>query len=364
MAITINSSVDSGFGYSLGKSSLKEVTISNFIKKISEKDAKILSQKIDSPSPDKLIIEYDNQYYVMGKLATKADPSLKRYSTNNRIGDIYHLIEILATLGLLCDTSKSFDTNLIVGLPNKLRDDKNDMADWLKKEWKFSYLTKNNKIDKIANVIQVAVIEQPIGAIYNLSQEEIDDVNIISCDIGHATADCCLMTNGVLSINNKDWIAIDGVKRCYIDLKDRLIDKFQKKYDIYDITESDLQVAIETGMFKLKKNNIDISEILNNILNDYAEYIVREIEDRYADYLSKADYVIGSGGIMNNRYFVQTLSDKLSKSKITFAMFDNPQKSIVNGMFNIANILFEDDFNTNENSNIISKEEVASDGEK
>ena len=214
MSITLNCAIDSGYGYSLGESSLKEVIISNFIKKISKEDATLLASNIEKIDENGLILCYKNNYYIIGKLTTKADPEIKRHSTNARVGNIYHLIEILGTLGMLCE-SKSFNVNLVVGLPNKLRDSKTEMAEWLKNEWSFSYITKNGKIDRLIKIENVAVVEQPVGAIYNIPQEELTDVSIISCDVGHATTDCCIMTEGVLSINSKDWIAIDGVKKCY-----------------------------------------------------------------------------------------------------------------------------------------------------
>jgi len=347
MSITINCAVDSGYGYSLGQSGIKEVIISNFIKRIDREDALVLANKVNELNEKGLIIKYKDEYFVMGNLAVKADPSVKRHSINNRVNNIYHLIEILSTLGMLCD-SKSFDVNLVVGLPNKLKDDKKPMAEWLKNKWEFKYITKNGEVERIINVKNVAVVEQPVGAIYNLSQDDLEDLNVISCDVGHATTDCCLMTNGILSINDTDWIAIEGVKRCYGKLKEKLVKEFKDEYGIYDVLEKDLQLAIETGTFKINKQNKDITDILNKILDDYAEYIALEIADKYSNYLVNADYIIGSGGIMNNDYFASALTRNLISNKVQLAFFDDPQKSIVHGMFNIANSLFEDDFNTEE----------------
>jgi hypothetical protein len=343
MSITLNCAIDSGYGYSLGESTLKEVIISNFIKRITKEDAFLLASNIEKIDENGLIVNYKGSYYIIGKLTTKADPEIRRHSTNARVGDIYHLIEILGTLGMLCD-NKSFNVNLIVGLPNKLRDSKIEMAEWLKNEWKFSYLTKHGETDRLIKIENVAVVEQPVGAIYNIPQSELQDVSIISCDVGHATTDCCIMTEGVLSINSKDWIAIEGVKRCYEALKTKLIREYQSKFGIYDILEKDIQLAIETGMFRVNKQKINITNMLNEVLDDYSEYISLEIVDKYADYLHNADYVIGSGGIMNNDYFASRLTEKLQSNKVQLAFFNNPQKSIVHGMFNIANALYEDDF--------------------
>lgn len=347
MSITINCAVDSGYGYSLGQSSISEVIISNFIKKLDEDSALRLAESIDKPNNKGVIIKYDNNYYVIGNLATKADPSLKRHAINDRVNNTTHLVEILSTLGLLCD-SKCFNANLIVGLPNKLRENKKAMALWLKKEWKFSYLTKNGAVDKIINIENVAVIEQPVAAIYNLDQDEIDNMTVISCDVGHGTVDGCVMTEGILSVNTKDWVSIEGVKRCYEGLKNKLLKQYQKDCGMYDILEKDLQLAIETGYFKMNKKNVNITEYLNEVLEDYAEYISSELADKYADYLANADYVIASGGMMNNEYFTNKLTENLKQNKVQLAFFDDPQKSIVHGMFNMVNDLYEDDFTESE----------------
>lgn len=338
----INVGIDSGFGFCLAKSNNKEVIVSNFIKKIDEDDAYKLAININNLNEDNLIVHYDDNYYVVGKLAVKADPKLKRHATNDRINNEYHLIEILSVMGMMA-TSRNFDVNLVVGLPNKLRNKKQDMVTWLQKKWKFSYLTKSGEIERIIEVKNCACIEQPLSAIYELSQDDIDALNIVSIDLGHSTADAIYISEGIPSINSNDWLSFEGVKRCYEKLRIKLIKEFQTQYGIYDILERELQQAIETGYFKVKQNNIDVTEIVHEVFDEYSEYVAMEVEDNYSDYLPNADYVITSGGIMCNDYFTKVLAERFKKFQINFARFENPQKSIVNGMYNLANLIFEDD---------------------
>lgn len=341
MSNCLNMAVDSGYGYSLGKSEIKNVIIPNFIKKITEDDAKRYAETIKQVSQDNIILKYQNSYYAVGNLALKADPRIKRNPTNDRVHNINHLIEILSTMGLLCE-NRNFEVNLVVGVPNKLQSIKKDMVKWLKNNWEFSYLTCNGEVFKSIDVKNVACIEQPIAAIYNLSQKDLDSSNIISCDIGHNTADGVYLTSGSVSLNSDDWMNARGVIWCYKELEKRLVANFRDKYQLFEVLERDLQQAIEFGIFKIHNQKVDIQNILNNIYEDYADYIAGEIIESYEPYLSTTDYLICSGGIISNHYFTQLLADRFKKYDITFAIFKNPQASIVEGMFILANTLFPD----------------------
>ena len=340
--ITINSAVDSGYGYCIGRSMIKDVTISNFIKRISEDSALELAKSVDIIDNNGLIIKFQEHYYMMGNLATKADPGIKRKVINNRVNDIYHLVEILGILGILCD-SKVFATNLMVGLPNKLKDEAEAMANWLKGKWEVSYLTKYGQLDKLINIQNVNVVPQSIAPIYNLPIENIEKNNIISCDIGHGTGDMCLMIEGVPSINTEYWVSVEGAKQVYSDLKKRLIKEYQSDYGIYDIPERDIQVAVETGFFKVKKDLINVTDILDDCLESYAEYIAYEMSDKYSTYFFSADYIIGAGGLFNNDSFATKLTKFLQQNKVQLAFFEDPQYSIVAGMFNLINMYYGDD---------------------
>ena len=146
----------------------------------------------------------------------------------------------------------------------KLRDKKEDMAKWLNKKWKFSYMIKSGEIERVIEVKECACIEQSLSAIYELKPEEIDELSILSIDIGHSTGDCCLVLEGVPSINFSDWANFEGVKKCYDMLKPKLVQSFQSQYNIYDLYDKDIQIAIETGFLKIK-NTKTINKLIKYI---------------------------------------------------------------------------------------------------
>lgn len=340
---TINCAVDSGYGYAIGRSFEEVVLISNFISKISETNAKALAKNIKEPNADELIIKYHSEYYVVGKLATKAFPSLKRTVMNERVDNKEHLIEILSVLGLLCSDT-TFNANLIGGLPNILSHEKDAMATWLKKAYRFSYLCQSGEKTKCINVQNVIVVEQPTAVIFNLNSEELDSLSVISLDIGHGTADACLMVEGVLVLDLKYIIRIEGCKRIYSQLEERLLEKYRESYGVHSILERDLQNAIENGVFKINNENKDITKILEEILSDYATYVANEVSEKYQEHIRSCEYLIGAGGLFKNKYFVTELSNRLSKYRVQLALFDDPQMSVVDGMLNIINAYHKDDY--------------------
>jgi plasmid segregation protein ParM len=339
MPVNIIAAVDSGYGYGLGRSEIREVIISNFIRKITEDDAKTYAEKIKQLNQDNIIMKYQGTYYAVGNLAVKADPKIKRNPTNDRIDNSYHLIEILSILGLLCD-SRNYTVDLIVGLPNKLRSEKKKMVKWLNNKFEFSYLTSEGEIFKSVEVINVACVEQAVSAIYNLDKTALEGSNVISIDLGHSTLDCVYVSNSIVSLNASDWISADGVKWCYDELAKKLVERFRDEYQLYEVLEKDLQTAIEVGIFKIHNEKVDIQDLLNSVFEDYADMIYNLIADKYSYYLPTVEYIIASGGMMSNQNFYQRLAKKFKHYNIQFAIFPNPQKSIVNGMYVIGQELY------------------------
>lgn len=340
---TINTAVDSGYGYALGKSSAKTAKISNYILKLSEEQVNQVASGIKEVKEDGLIIKYQEQYFAFGDLAFKLDKNVKRQPTALRINNLNHTVEILGTLGLL-HKSGEFETNLQLGVPNKLRFYKDKFKEsMLGKEFNFSYITKNGEHQKKVKLANVDVIEQAVAPIYNFPEEIIKKYSIISLDIGHGTGDGCLMNEGVLSTKSTDWLSIDGVKWCHEQMKTKLLTEYRDKYNMSDIEDIKVQVAIENNVFRIKGEDIDVTEINEKIFNDYTDYIVSELDSAYGDFLSRVDYIIGSGAIMDNEIFISLLTEKLAPYGVEFKKFGNPQEAITNGMFNLVSRNHEDD---------------------
>lgn len=361
---TINCAIDSGYGYALGKSSLKNTIISNYILKLTKEQVNQAITDIDELNENNIIIKYDNKYYAFGNLAVKLDRNIKRYSTTMRINNINHTLEIIGTLGLLYNGT-SFDANLILGLPNRLRFEKQKFKESLiGKTFSFSYITNKGEVEREITIKNLNVIEQSVAAIFNFPREIMKKYDIISLDIGHGTGDGCVMNEGVLSTNSSDWVSVEGVKWCYSKLKDAILSKYRDEYGMIDIEDIKLQVAIEHNIFRIKGQDLEITDILKDIFIEYADYIIAELDTNYGDFMSRADYIIGSGAIMNNETFTSALKEKLAPYGVEFKRFGDPQKAIVNGMFNIAEQKFEDDINLANSDTEIEKVEIKKEQKK
>lgn len=339
----INVAVDSGYGYALGKSKERIIRLSNYILKVDETFVDSLRENLTELSEDKILVKYKDNYYAIGELATRLDDSVNRYISNNRVGDLYHTLEIITTLALTTDLEK-FSVNLILGLPNKLAYLEKALQEDIKGDYEIEFIQSNGDIKKSFSVNNnVVVIPQPLAPIFNLKPEGIPKYQILSIDIGHGTLDAFVLRKGIKSINRKEYMCIEGVSRCYSKLEEKLIEKYREEYGIMNIENIRLQEAIEENVFRFKNQQIDIIDINKVVFGEYAEYIFHELENCYGDNLGKFDIIIGSGAIMSNAFFVNCLSNLLSQYKVTFKVLGNPQESIVNGMFNIINSKFKEE---------------------
>lgn len=336
----INIAVDSGYGYALGKSKEKLIKLSNYILKVDKSFAESIKDSISEITEDKILVKYKDKYYAIGDLATRIDDSVNRYVSNNRVGDLFHTLEIITTLALTTNL-KEFSVNLILGLPNKLIHLDKALQEDIKSDYEIEFICANESIKKKFSVKNTIVIPQPLAPIFNLKSEGIVKYNLLSVDIGHGTLDSFVLRKGIRSMNKN--LCVEGVNRCYTKLEEKLMEKYREDFGIVSIENIRLQEGIEENTFSFKNQKLDITDINKVVFGEYAEYVFHELENCYGDNLGKFDIIIGSGAIMSNVFFVNSLSNLLSQYKVTFKVLGNPQESIVNGMFNILNSKFKEE---------------------
>lgn len=341
----INVGADTGYGYALSVSATKELCIPNYIKQVTESDVEEIVGNVTKLDENNIILKYQNNYYVVGRLAIKMYPYLtRRLSIVERIRDTYHLVELLSLLGLQLNQN-NFDVNLVVGLPNRMGlNDKREMEKWLKSTFKFVYLTADGVVERNIRVENVVCISQPTALIFNLDPEDRNQV-ILAIDIGHNTTDAIIWQYDTVVQDKNLKLCIQGVKMCYNRLADLLISKFGKEYKLTEVMEKDLQYAIETGLFTLHGKKHDISDLLTIVFEEFVDYIFTEISNVYGAYLPIVDSIICGGGIMVNDRFAEMLSKKFkSVYNVSFFRPSKPQYAIANGFWRLANELYTDDF--------------------
>lgn len=330
----INISCDLGYGMIIAKSKEREIMINNLITEIEDDKVDMIREMLNDEDEENVFIKHEGKYYILGEMSARVS-NIKRYLSND-VTSVYRMVQTLGSIALLSN-SEQIETNIILGLPNKLAYKKEQLSESMLGIYEIDIIKKENIIHKTISIENCLTIEQPLSPIFNLKMNGIRKYNILSLDVGHNTADTTVLRKGVKSTSPREWVCVDGVKYCYELIEQELIKKF-RDYGIMSIEELTLQETIESGLFKFKSQIIDVTEeIVNPILKKYAQYIYHEIENAYSDFLAKADIIILSGGIGANRTFINELSQLLSAYKVVFKVLDSPQKAICTGMFNIIN---------------------------
>ena len=333
----INASIDVGFGFVLGKSNTKEIKTSSYITKLDKDFVKIATEYIEELSEDKIIVEYENEFYALGDIVLQMDSSATRYLSNNRFEDISHTVQMISALGLLSEEN-NFQCNLALGLPNRLRHMKSKLSNNTKGNYKIKYITKNSTIEKNIIIQNVITTEQPLSAIFTLNPNSIGDFTILSIDCGQFTCDGYVLSHLIPSSNPKDYLCCDGVFRVYNDIEKLILDKYRDEYSMYQVDENIIKDVLELGILKFRNQQLDVNDSITKVaLRNYAQYILHQIENVYNRILPTLDVIIISGGISINHYFINYLSELLKPYKVNFRIPQSSDRAVVNGLFNIVN---------------------------
>lgn len=334
-----NFAIDTGFGFIMAKSSTKSIMYSNLILEINEENISMIQETMED---DEILIKFKDIYFVLGDLTLKLNNSTRRHMSNNRTTDINHLAQIVASIALLKDDD-NIQANIILGLPNKLAYKKSELSKNTIGKYEIDIILKDKIKHKNINIQNCLVVEQCISSIFNLKMDGIKKYEILSLDIGHNTTDITILRKGVKSTNPREWVNGEGVRYCFDLLEQELIRKFRERYGLMSIEENRLQEAWIDGLFKIKSQILDVTDITKPIYKKFANYIFHILEDNFSDSLGKADIIIASGGICNNSIFIHELSELLKQYNILFKTFGDAQWAVTNGMYKIINSKFKEE---------------------
>jgi len=338
--------VDTGFGYGIGMTNNSEVVMKNYIHNITKKEAENIASTIKELNDKNTLIKYNDEYFICGDACIERYPDTMQRLNRNRIGDPYHLIELLSVVGQLSKESE-YNLYLCVGLPNRAKTDSNKFEDWLKgSTFEFSYLCNFGEVKKKIHVKDVTCLPQAYSPIFTLPKENMKKT-IFSIDIGHSTLDLMLI-KGMQTVMSSDALVDgEGCIKIYNDLKQSLIRKNEDRGITY-YPYSQLQDIIENSNYNIYGEEQEIEAILDKCLKDYADYVFITIENNMYKYLPSVDTFIFSGGLLNNEKFKSILSDKFKKAyKIPLLVQGGrSQYTIAEGLKNYGNIKYSDKLET------------------
>lgn len=336
----INIASDSGFGYGMSKSPIREVKIGNFIKEIPSYEVDEIVKNVNELNDRNILLKYNNTYYAVGQLAKKIDPKIERPLSSSRIGDDDHLVELLALIGRSCDNT-SYDVNLMVALPEVIIDKAEEFEKWMTRKFEFSFITKDNECKKSIRIVKTYCTSQGLAPIFNLTSSEKEN-SILSIDHGHNTFNVRYWNHGQTPRNYS--LYGDGTKTVYEELEKRLIERFKDEYNLRKVRETDLELAIETGVFKISGKRKDITDLLDIAFESKSKDLFKKIDKKYSDILPSVDLILANGGIMENENFLKRLSDKFKGYNLMFATMDESQWAVTRGMYKYLCEIEEDDF--------------------
>lgn len=346
--MVFNIGCDSGYGYVMCSSPLGETKYSSYIEKVSERMATSIRSNISKFDEDNILVKYNDNYYVVGKLCENQFMESTRRIDLSRVGNEFHLVQLLASISLNAKNMNNMNVNLMTGLPIRSKDDRIRFKEWLDgKRFAISFLTKDREYTKVVNINKCYCLLQPIFPIFSALVPEDQTKNILSLDIGYSSTDGIRFINGSLSESMQDQIDLIGTDRILTELEEEIIAKYKKDYPhLLAMTEKSKQMALETGVFLINNRPLEISDILSDAMESYADYIFKEIQRRYIRKLSDIDVVLVSGGLACSEIFMTKLANKFKGYHISVVTSNEPQWDICRGMKILLDELENDDFNS------------------
>lgn len=343
-----NVGVDTGYGYGLMVCANKRVKVASFIEEIKEEQAKSLASNVtleDVKNGKKLVIKYtrplitmkETKYYVVGEYAENTISNASRFVTDNRVGDEKHLIQLLSLIGLAVSTQNA-DINLGMGYPTKLKYEKDDMEKWLTDRFEIAYLYNKGQLKRNLNIQNVIAIGQSSAPIFTLEDNQLEG-NVLSLDFGHNTNDYLYWKAG--NFQSKYERDARGFRHHYSDMADLLLRRFHRVTK--NFKEATVQKALETGRIKLRDGEHNVEDFQLEILNTYADEIIKEITTIYQEILDEVDIVLLSGGIVENDKFYEIFKEKSKSLMLPLVRPDDAQWNVVNGLYVIISSQFEEE---------------------
>lgn len=344
----MNIGIDSGFGYGIAVTDDKKIIIPSFITEVSEREAKAEAEDIKESEVENttaLVVKLspleekgENKFFFVGDLVTQVKPDVKRELTTLRINNEKHLVQILTLIGLSSDEDK-ITVNLGMGLPNKLKYEATNLKKWLSGTYKISFLYKDMEVEKTINIDTITVLSQSVACIFSLPEEEYVGEKIISEDMGHYTKDSCLWT-GRHADDDFDACG-NGFFKCYKKMQTKLLKSSNIREITTTIKEKNVQEALETGSVTLRNGTNDVREMQREVLEDYAKEVVQDVVTEFESIFDDIKFLLLSGGVVNNKEFVEMVKTNASDYGIEIKVPDEPQLAVAKGLYNFVCKKFE-----------------------
>lgn len=113
----------------------------------------------------------------------------------------------------------------------------------------------------------------------------------IGVDIGFSTNDFFLVNNGTTSPGLFDGYEKEGIMKIAFNVHEKVKELYGRS-----ITLKEAKEIINNGYYKLRGQQYDFSEYIEELKKQYLQDIMTTIEQRHGDKLDKCDFIFLSGG--------------------------------------------------------------------
>lgn len=287
----------------------------------------ILPDEDKSFNKERMIIEYNNSIYFIGKYAIYNAPGggNKNYE-KGKIMTATEKAKFLSGMSLITNDNEIYISKLITGLPvSNYFNLKDKVVEHFKENNRFKYKIKGNSKELFIN--KVICIPQGVGAYYDQTlniQGKIKENNLLNKRYG-------LIDIGGNTIDSFIGEGLSPVNGTQIGLSYGLSDAFKGVHEeAYNLIENNFLEEKDTLVY----DNQEINNIMKKCRDNFkilVEEVYEEIIDKWNRQLPRVEVIIltGGGSKAIGKYFKQ----KISKECI---IVDNPIFSNANGYYKLG----------------------------
>lgn len=190
---------------------------------------------------------------------------------------------------------------------------------------KFRKALKEFEIDGKQITAEVGIFAQGQGILYDyLDKNDVNDNEIVIVDIGYNTIDFLHFikeNNQFRPFKDNCFGIAEGAYLAVSELKDFIEDEFDKT-----ITEQEANRILQSGLVKTKGENIDISDVVEEIKVNYTDRIMNDIIKVRTKLIDNVDKIVFGGG---GAYFLD--EKELNKYHKGFTIIEEPEFANVRG---------------------------------
>jgi plasmid segregation protein ParM len=247
----------------------------------------------------RLVLQYENNRYYIGSAAARQGIAQNTIDKERAVGIEGKLLS-LAALGILAE-EETEHINLVAGLPvSHYAGLKNRYYSAMKQTHRFSLLKLTGEIERhlIINVVNLKIIPQPLGTLFNMllsetggiERAELAGENVGIIDIGYHTADLA-RADSLEFIDRKSASYPLGLFGAYCELSDSI----NQEFGIEAAPES-LEEVMRTGLINIAGGNVNVEHLITQALEAAAGQIVSKVKSLWPDRWQLNRIIVTGGG--------------------------------------------------------------------